>query len=247
MHIGYVLTPPAMIAPPPPPLCPPPFQPPGLAPERETVGWTLPGRWGLWWLASAVRLIGMQSETETAVVSQDEPPLSPTSEAVRRATRDLLGIEPTPIAAAPAWHGATAGPAVDWPALASAHAGKAGRRAPKAGRRPNDYSHPRWAATARLPKGAVSSGCSGLSLLERCNPAAHQRQYSATRWHQRQQDHLNDTSLFGRYVLNMGDGLRAKRQRQVLAHGGSAVSGRRQSTGLPRKRMYPTFTRGKLI
>ena len=66
-------------------------------------------------------------------------------------------------------------------------------------RRQSDYNHPHWSAVARPVTG--TRGSPGMSLLERANPA-NTRSYTLGRWHNRQKRLINETSLFGRYVIN---------------------------------------------
>ena len=125
-----------------------------------------------------------------------ELPLSPVSQAVREAMiasgeQDVL-LQQGFVPAA----GRRRGKRRDWAAIARDNARKGMGPAP---RRPSDYNHPHWAATARPVTG--TKGSPGMSLLERSNPANH-RSYNLGRWNRRQKRLINETSLFGRYVVN---------------------------------------------
>ena len=87
---------------------------------------------------------------------------------------------------------------IDWVAVARENA-RDFRKGSGNPRRQSDYNHPHWSAVARPVAG--TRGSPGMSLLERANPA-NTRSYTLGRWHNRQKRLVNETSLFGRYVIN---------------------------------------------
>lgn len=136
---------------------------------------------------------------------ESSPPLSPVSTAVRKAMSVAVQDEfkASGSGALLDSHKASAliaksGSGIDWVAVARENA-RDFRKGSGHPRRQSDYNHPHWSAVARPVTG--TRGSPGMSLLERANPA-NTRSYTLGRWHNRQKRLINETSLFGRYVIN---------------------------------------------
>ena len=138
---------------------------------------------------------------------ESSPPLSPVSAAVRKAmahgevNASDSGALVAPLAelgSSRVARRSTSGSSIDWVAIARENA-RDFRKGSGNPRRQSDYNHPHWSAVARPVTG--TRGSPGMSLLERANPA-NTRSYTLGRWHNRQKRLINETSLFGRYVIN---------------------------------------------
>lgn len=143
---------------------------------------------------------------------ESSPPLSPVSTAVRNAMAAAVHgevkasgsgalVDPPiqlGISTGKRIRETMPGGSIDWVGVARDNA-RDFRKGAGNPRRHSDYSHPQWSAVARPVTG--TRGSPGLSLLERTNPA-NTRSYTLGRWHNRQKRLINETSLFGRYVIN---------------------------------------------
>eukprot|EP01043_Picozoa_sp_COSAG02_P069663 COSAG02_NODE_12026_length_1610_cov_2.115156_2_plen_194_part_00 len=131
---------------------------------------------------------------------ESSPPLSPVSTAVRKAMAAAVQDEfkASESGATLVSRPTKSGNGIDWVAVARENA-RDFRKGSGNPRRESDYNHPHWSAVARPVTG--TRGSPGMSLLERANPA-NTRSYTLGRWHNRQKRLINETSLFGRYVIN---------------------------------------------
>jgi hypothetical protein len=131
---------------------------------------------------------------------ESSPPLSPVSTAVRKAMAAAVQDEFNASGSGAKLESrpSKSGNGIDWVAVARENA-RDFRKGSGNPRRQSDYNHPHWSAVARPVTG--TRGSPGMSLLERSNPA-NTRSYTLGRWHNRQKRLINETSLFGRYVIN---------------------------------------------